>query len=39
VSSTFLTLVVVPVLYRWFEGREPDSPSPQEQADTALLTH
>ncbi len=40
VSSTFLTLVVIPVLYRLFEGREPDNPSPpQPTEEDAVLTH
>lgn len=39
VSSTLLTLVVIPVLYRLFEGKEPDSPSPNDVEDAALAVH
>ena len=39
VSSTLLTLVVIPVLYRVFEGKEPDSPSPNDIEATALALH
>jgi heavy metal efflux system protein len=38
ITSTFLTLVVIPVLYRYFEGKDPDSPSENESRDEVLVT-
>ncbi len=39
ITSTFLTLVVIPVLYRYFEGFEPDSPAGNPSSEEALATH
>jgi cobalt-zinc-cadmium resistance protein CzcA len=40
ITSTFLTLVVVPVLYRYFEGRERNAPPSEGPVEAAeLVTH
>ena len=39
ISSTFLTLVVIPVLYRYFEGRDPDSTSENPASEQTFVAH
>jgi cobalt-zinc-cadmium resistance protein CzcA len=39
ITSTFLTLVVIPVLYRYFEGRERNAPPSPPVRTGELVTH
>jgi len=36
ISSTFLTLLVLPVLYEWIEGKRRKRPAPQMETSRAM---
>jgi cobalt-zinc-cadmium resistance protein CzcA len=36
ISSTLLTLIILPVIYRWLHGREDTKPKTEQSAPTSI---